>query len=313
MSEALKTYNQQMLWDINSVISSEVLESGVTPYDWPDSAMTENVGPDQLHANPSVLLVKDSELQTKGTSGPNYTVSLASANLISGLVSKLRPKTASRGSTLYSLTWKLRTTPQGRSISALRGSGRLISATDSGLLLKSWPTPQVSDGSGGGQAKRALNPERSNDLNDFAMLASWPTPTTRDHKDGKECQNVPLNSLLGRTVWLTSWPTPMAGTPAQNGNNAAGNTDYSRKVVELSKTDLPARLTASGEMLIGSDAGMIGGGQLNPAHSAWLMGLPEEWGFCGDTAIASQRQSRKPSSRLSSKQNKINSPENGKG
>jgi hypothetical protein len=31
-----------------------------------------------------------------------------------------------------------------------------------------------------------------------------------------------------------SWPTPMAGTPAQNGNNAAGNTDYSRKVVELS-------------------------------------------------------------------------------
>ena len=29
------------------------------------------------------------------------------------------------------------------------------------------------------------------------------------------------------------WPTPMAGTPAQNGNNAAGNTDSSRKTVAL--------------------------------------------------------------------------------
>lgn len=31
----------------------------------------------------------------------------------------------------------------------------------------------------------------------------------------------------------SGWPTPMAGTSAQNGNNAAGNTDYSRKVVQL--------------------------------------------------------------------------------
>ena len=30
-----------------------------------------------------------------------------------------------------------------------------------------------------------------------------------------------------------SWPTPMAGTPAQNGNNAAGNNDSSRKTVNL--------------------------------------------------------------------------------
>jgi len=31
----------------------------------------------------------------------------------------------------------------------------------------------------------------------------------------------------------TGWPTPMAGTPAQNGNNAAGNNDSSRRTVEL--------------------------------------------------------------------------------
>jgi hypothetical protein len=31
----------------------------------------------------------------------------------------------------------------------------------------------------------------------------------------------------------SSWPTPMAGTPAQNGNNAAGNSDFSRKAMTL--------------------------------------------------------------------------------
>jgi hypothetical protein len=33
-----------------------------------------------------------------------------------------------------------------------------------------------------------------------------------------------------------SWPTPMAGTPAQNGNSAAGSSDFSRKAEELAAT-----------------------------------------------------------------------------
>jgi len=31
----------------------------------------------------------------------------------------------------------------------------------------------------------------------------------------------------------SAWPTPMAGTPAQNGNSAAGNSDFSRRAEEL--------------------------------------------------------------------------------
>ena len=42
--------------------------------------------------------------------------------------------------------------------------------------MAGWPTTQASGGSGGGQAKRALNPARSNDLMDFAMLAANPQP-----------------------------------------------------------------------------------------------------------------------------------------
>lgn len=35
------------------------------------------------------------------------------------------------------------------------------------------------------------------------------------------------------------WPTPMAGTPAQNGNNPGGNTDSSRKTVALCGRNTP--------------------------------------------------------------------------
>ena len=107
----------------------------------------------------------------------------------------------------------------------------------------------------------------------------------------------------------SGWPTPMAGTPAQNGNNEAGNNDSSRKTVALSGWPTPtsrdhkdgkecpnvplnallgrvawltanpqgARITADGTMLTGCSAGMESGGQLNPAFSAWLMGFPEAW------------------------------------
>lgn len=269
--------NPESLPDTPNATSSPVSAVGRLPCNWPDGPQTDQSGLEAVLASLSPRQAKAMGLLTSGTSGPASTGSSSSADLQSWLASRLPVQLSDLGSTLYSLTWKPWVTPAGRTLVRLRASVRRTSATD----RTGWATPVAHEARLGYQRRRGDTNGSQESLTTQVVNALAPSGDPR---------------LVGLPN-LSGWPTPMAGTPAQNGNNAAGNNDSSRKTVDVCKSEQPARLTAAGELLTGSDAGMESGGQLNPAHSRWLMGYPPAWDDCGVTAMPSSRNKRRSSSK----------------
>ena len=183
------------------------------------------------------------------------------------------------------------------------------------VQLAGWPTPNSTNNGKGEKPEAKMCRGMNSGLNpaDAARLAGWPTASTRDWKDtpGMATTRPDGRSRLDqlpRVAFLTGWPTPNVEDSkvdnwttktlldAVDKNNLIPTTaQRPRSFVHLVG---PARLTDSGEMLTGSSAEMESGGQLNPAHSRWLMALPPEWDDCAVTAMQSMprrpRRSSKP-------------------
>ena len=220
---------------LNATFSPE-LEDGPEPSVWPDGTIPDPSGQVPVPASLSRRRGKGKGAPTIDISGRNGSGSSGSRALQSFLESRLKARFGTDGSILFRQTWRERVTPSGRRYSAHTASARRTSDSDCG----SWLSPRANEPCENPIKSTARLQDRKEDTctsltSQAVFLTSWPTCQSRDWKTGQECRAMDQghSNDLNDFAKMASWPTPMAGTVAQNGNNEAGNTESSRKTVFL--------------------------------------------------------------------------------
>lgn len=210
----------------------------------------------------------------EGTYGRSSGAYSPSVDLQRSLENRLRDSMGESGSPEFAVGWRSLDMALGEPICRLAGLGRRIGDRGYGGVpsarmvgrMDGWPSPTTPSG---GQTwpegtsstgKTADGRKLTVTLEQVARVTGWPTASARDWKGGKASERTlernarPLNEVaelavpapatvpapVPNSVALPTagWPSPMAGSPGTDRYNEAGNTDASRRTVELAGAGL---------------------------------------------------------------------------
>ena len=287
MPVQLQTFTLTSSKASSSATSLPVSEAGAMPSDLPDGMTRDLFGRVVAPANPSVRRAPTLGAMIPAIFGQRGFASSASADLTQSLVSRLKARLPTDGSTLFAMTWKEKATPSGRLVYRLVASGHRTSDKGYG----SWPSPT---GPAPHDTENTVGRSRPRkgygvDLEIAASWASWPSPAAQEpggtleayrqrnpHHDGGQGQ-------LSHAAQLASWQTPKAVEVARS-------PEFQKGREALSPLECVRGPTSSG-----SPAETAKPAQLNPAFSRWLMGYSAAWDSCGATAMRLSRTLRRKS------------------
>jgi len=242
MSAQLSMFDLTTCGPIVSVTSSPASGDGATPYGSPDGTTLDLFGQEVVPANRSPRLEKTPVARTSGTYGRIGSISSASADLGSFLARMLLRRLDGAGSTLFSEIWRRKVTQRGRQYWEHTASARRTSGSACG----SWGTPHGE--TYGGTAESELERKRQAVANGSSLGIAV--------------------TILEHQAQLASWPTP---------THRDDRCDYHPDDYPRNGQGHPLTRQAFGVIAIGSPVATAMRGQLNPAFSRWLIGLPSCW------------------------------------